>query len=187
MPLITSYAVNYRWTAMNNSTKWKRGYWLIFEVIMAFFISQVVIIWISAYIRPNMDWDQFYARLGSDALTLTGFVLTSLAVIAKQIDHPAFDEIRIDEGFKDLWRTFTLTACIFLSTALLIRLMELLYFPELSFQSAILVAAIRFLVVLGIMLLFTCILLLASVISIINENRTIELQNEAETPKPIGT
>lgn len=154
----------------------RRFWWLTIILIISVFAAIVGPLCFSIYIRTELDMGQFYARLGSDALTLAGFVLTSLAVIAKQIDRSIFDRVRLDKGFQDIWRTFALTAIVFTVLAIMVRASELFY--VLDVFTSIIVG----LFVFGILLLMTCIYLLFQVVSLINKDEIARLGKEVGTP-----
>jgi hypothetical protein len=137
-------------------------------------------VYLSIYIRVDFDMSQFFARLGSDSLTLAGFVLASLAIIAKQIDRPIFNGIRLDESFYDIWRTFALTATVFFLLAIVVKATEMFYVldPFTPF--------ITFLFIFGIQLLMMCIYLLFRVVSLINADAIQRLKKETETPVDIS-
>lgn len=154
----------------------RRFSWLIIIVIVSGLAAIVGPTYLSAHIRTDLNMSQFYARLGSDALTLAGFVLTSLAIIAKQIDRSIFDRVRLEEGFRDIWRSFALTAIVFTVLAIMVRATELFYVLDVFTN------IIVFLFIFGVLLLMTCIYLLFMVVSLINEDVIKRLKKEVETP-----
>jgi hypothetical protein len=146
----------------------KKRWWILVEMLVSAILSFVLPIYLSPMIRQGIDLEGLMLRIGSDALTLMGFTITSLAVIAKQIDRPILDSVRHQSTFKDLWRIFGLTAIALGTQALLLRLFYVFVLPDW-----VLVIS-NFLIVFNIFLVLDCIALLLLVVTILNEGKIAE-------------
>ena len=158
----------------NGITRW---WWILLEVLVSTLIALFGPFLLSPFMRTGIDMDNLMLRVGSDALTLMGFTITSLAIIARHVDRRIFDEVREQTPFRDLWGTFGLTACMLGSLTLLIRLSYVFVTPEWLLQ------VLGFLLVFNILLVTDCIVLLVAVVSLINRD-IIKEKRQAEPVEP---
>lgn len=154
-----------------------RWWWILLEVLVSTLIAWFGPFLLAPFVRTGIDMDNLMLRVGSDTLTLMGFTITSLAIIARHVDRQIFDEVREQAPFRDLWGTFGLTACLLGALALLIRLSYVFITPEW------LVQVVGFLLVFNILLVTDCIVLLVLLVSLINRDR-IKEKRQAESVEP---
>lgn len=152
----------------------RQKWWLLLELVISLVLVYALPSLLAPLVRIDIDMEEFALRIGSDALTLMGFTIASLAIIAKQIDRPVLDSIRTYNSFKDLWQVFGLTAAVLGGLALLLKSFYLFVLPSWLCTLA------YFLTILGIFLVADCIFLLLFVVSIINEGRIQELEQRGQ-------
>ena len=152
-----------------------RLWWLLIEITISIIIAWQGPIMLSPFVRIDIDLESLLLRIGSDVLTLMGFTITSLAVIARNIDRPIFDEIREQASFRDLWYTFGLTASMLGILAILIRLSYVFITPSWLIQ------VLSFLLVMNIFLVLDCIVFLVTIVSLVNKDRI----DEVSTREPV--
>ncbi len=155
----------------------KRFWWLLIEIMISIIIAWYGPSMLTPFIRIDVNLEVLMLRISSDALTLMGFTITSLAVIARNIDRPIFDEIREETSFKDLWYTFGLTASMLGILAILIHISYVFVTPSWLFQM------LGFLLVINIFLVLDCIVFLVTIVSFVNQDRIDEV-SKREPAKP---
>lgn len=152
----------------NFSSALKKRWWLSLELVVSAILVILMPLIVSPFLRPGIDYNALTLRIGSDALTLMGFIIASLAIVAKQIDKPAFDTIRTEQTFIDLWMTFGLTAIVLGAEAVMLRFAYVFIVADWFFIIA------NFLIIFSILLIADCVVLLLIVVSIVNEGRIKE-------------
>ena len=152
-----------------------RIWWILIEVLISGVVAWYGPYLLSPFIKSYVNIDDLMLRLGSDALTLMGFTITALAIIARNIDKPIFDEVREKKSFADLWYVFGLTACTLGALAILISVSYIFVAPSW------LIYVQNFLLVLNIFLVMNCIAFLVTVVSLVNRNRIEEVENQEPT------
>lgn len=150
----------------------KRRWWLIAEFGISLYLVYILPLLLEPLLRLDIDIEEFTLRIGSDALTLMGFTIASLAIIAKQIDRPVLDNIRTYDSFSDLWVVFGITATMLGGLALLLKSSYIFILP--SWLNTV----TYFLLISSIFMIADCIILLLYVVSIINEGRMQEIEDK---------
>lgn len=135
-------------------------YWLIIEFGTSVFIVFLIAPALADYVQPDLELAAILMSIGSDAITLMGFIIEALAIVSVLISRTILDKIRDTEEFGYLWKTFALTALILGIQAIWARMGIIFIFPEFVYQCLMIV------VFFNVFLILDCIILLVLLVNV---------------------
>jgi hypothetical protein len=146
----------------------KQRWWLFLGIFLSIALGMVGMYLPPEIYRPDFDIIEFNLIIGGDALALMGFIIQALAIIGALVDRTALDSIRGHSSFRDLWMTFVFSAICLGIQAMLGRFLTIFILPDY----VPLIAGI--LAIFNCYLIGACIILLARLISLVNEGRKLD-------------